>query len=116
MLGKNALKPLRRMWCIPPKQSAESVCHVEPRGSPDIADRLEIHHTPKHGSWLNMAEIEPSALSRDLPDRVAGKATLERHVAAWQRRRNTATTKVDWRFTIADARIKLRKLYPTTDS
>ena len=81
-----------------------------------IADRLEIHHTPKHGSWLNMAEIELSALSRDLPDRVAGKATLERHIAAWQRRRNTATTKADWRFTTADARIKLRKLYPITDS
>ena len=81
-----------------------------------IADRLEIHHTPKHGSWLNMAEIELSALSRDLPDRVAGKTTLERHIAAWQRRRNTATTKADWRFTTADARIKLRKLYPTTDS
>ena len=81
-----------------------------------IADRLEIHHTPKHGFWLNMAEIERSALSRDLPDRVASKATLRRHVVAWQRRRNTTVTKADWQFTTADARIKLRKLYPTIES
>ncbi len=78
-----------------------------------IADRLEIHHTPKHGSWLNMAEIELSVFRRDLPERVASKATLERHAAAWQHRRNTAATKADWRFTTADARIKLRKLYPS---
>lgn len=78
-----------------------------------IADRLEVHHTPKHGSWLNMAEIELSAFRRDLPERVASKATLERHAAAWQRRRNTAATKADWRFTTADARIKLRRLYPS---
>jgi hypothetical protein len=80
-----------------------------------IADRLEIHPTPKHGSWLNMAEIELSALSRDLPDRMGHCETLERHVDAWQRRRNAASTKAEWRFTTADARIKLRKLYPTTD-
>jgi hypothetical protein len=78
-----------------------------------IADRLEIHYTPKHGSWLNMAEIEFSALGRDLPDRVDDKATLQRHVEAWQRRRNAAATRAEWRFTTADARIKLRKLYPT---
>ena len=80
-----------------------------------IADRIEIHHTPKHGSWLNMAEIELSALSRDLPDRVGERAMLERHVAAWQRRRNAAATKAEWRFTTASARIKLRKLYPTVE-
>jgi hypothetical protein len=80
-----------------------------------LADRLEIHHTPKHGSWLNMAEIELSALGRDLPDRVSDRATLERHVHAWQHRRNTAATRVDWQFTTQDARIKLRKLYPTMD-
>jgi hypothetical protein len=78
-----------------------------------VADRLEIHHTPKHGSWLNMAEIELSALSRDLPDRVGNRATLERHVQAWQHRRNTAVIRADWQFTTTDARIKLRKLYPT---
>ncbi len=78
-----------------------------------VADKLEIHHTPKHGSWLNMAEIELSVFRRDLPERVAGRATLERHAAAWQHRRNTTATKADWRFTTADARIKLRKLYPS---
>jgi hypothetical protein len=78
-----------------------------------VMNKLEIHHTPKHGSWLNMAEIELSVFGRDLPERVASKATLERHAAAWQRRRNAATTKADWRFTTADARIKLRKLYPS---
>ncbi len=80
-----------------------------------IADRLEIHHTPKHGSWLNMAEIELSALARDLPPRIGDREALERHVAAWQRRRNAAAIKADWQFTAADARTRLRKLYPTVD-
>jgi hypothetical protein len=78
-----------------------------------IADRLEVHHTPKHGSWLNIAEIELSVFRRDLPERVSDKATLERHAAAWQCRRNASATRADWRFTTADARIKLRKLYPS---
>ena len=86
-----------------------------PEEAKRIADRLEIHHTPKHGSWLNMAEIELSALGRDLPDRVGDKVALEYHVEAWQRRRNDAGTKADWQFTTADARIKLRRLYPTRD-
>jgi hypothetical protein len=80
-----------------------------------IADRLEIHHTPKHGSWLNMAEIELSALSRDLPERIGEREALARHVDAWQHRRNAARTKAKWQFATADARIKLRKLYPTID-
>ena len=80
-----------------------------------LADRLEIHHTPKHGSWLNMAEIELSALSRDLPDRVGDRATLERQVHAWQHRRNADAIRADWQFTTNDARIKLRKLYPTME-
>ena len=77
-----------------------------------IIKKLEFHDTPKHGSWLNMAEIELSALGRDLPNRVGDRATLERHVQAWQHRRNAAATKADWQFTTKDARIKLRKLYP----
>ena len=81
-----------------------------------LAEKLEIHHTPKHGSWLNMAEIELSALARDLPERVGDKAALERHVAAWEQRRNAAEVKANWQFTTADARIKLRKLYPTMDA
>jgi hypothetical protein len=78
-----------------------------------LADRLEIHHTPKHGSWLNMAEIEFSALARDLPERTADRPTLERRVRAWQRSRDDAAVTADWRFNTADARIRLRKLYPT---
>jgi DDE superfamily endonuclease len=84
-----------------------------PQEARRIADRLEVHHTPKHGSWLNMAEIELSVFRRDLPERISDRASLERHAAAWQRRRNAATTRADWRFTTADARIKLRKLYPS---
>ena len=72
-----------------------------------VADKLEIHHTPKHGPWLNMAEIELSVFRRDLPERPTSKATLERHAAAWQRRRNITVIEADWRFTTADARIKL---------
>jgi hypothetical protein len=86
-----------------------------PEEAKRIADRLEIHHTPKHGSWLNMAEIELSALGRDLPDRVGDRATLERHVQAWQHRRNASAIRADWQFTTKDARIKLRKLYPTME-
>ncbi len=78
-----------------------------------LAERLEIHHTPKHGSWLDMAEIELSVLGRDLPQRIADKPALARQVAAWEARRNQTRVKADWRFTTADARIKLRKLYPS---
>lgn len=81
-----------------------------------VAARLEIRHTPKHGSWLNMAEIELSALARDLPDRIGDQEALARHVAAWEARRNKAEVTADWQFTTADARIKLRKLYPTIDA
>lgn len=78
-----------------------------------ILDRLEIHYTPKHGSWLNMAESELSILARQCLDRrIADPVTLEREVAAWERRRNSAGVRMDWRFTTADARIKLTHLYP----
>jgi hypothetical protein len=79
-----------------------------------LADRLEVHHTPKHGSWLNMAEIELSALGRQcLARRIANRSTLTDQVAAWEAARNAAQTKADWQFTTADARIKLRRLYPS---
>ena len=78
-----------------------------------IADKLEIHHTPKHGSWLNMAEIELSAFARDLPERIGDKPALQQHTLAWENRRNQSQVKVNWQFTTDDARIKLRKLYPT---
>jgi len=82
-----------------------------------LADRLEIHHTPKHGSWLNMAEIELGILQRQCLDRRLGdQATLTSEVAAWVRARNAAVRRIDWRFTTADARIKLKRLYPAHDA
>jgi hypothetical protein len=79
-----------------------------------LADKLEIHYTPKHGSWLNIAEIELSALSRQCLDRrFADEAAFRAEVAAWEARRNAAATAVDWRFTAEDARIKLKRLYPS---
>jgi hypothetical protein len=79
-----------------------------------LADKLEIHYTPKHGSWLNMAEIELSVLARQcLRDRLANAQTLKTEVAAWEQERNNASLTVDWRFTTADARIKLKHLYPS---
>ena len=78
-----------------------------------ILERLEIHHTPKHGSWLNMAEIELSVLSGQCLDRRIGSAgEVQREVSAWEGERNERQVGVDWQFTTADARIKLRKLYP----
>ena len=79
-----------------------------------IAERLEIHDTPKHGSWLNMAEIELSVLARQcLGRRIETKEELERLVAAWEEERNERMVEVKWQFTTADARIKLRRLYPS---
>ena len=88
--------------------------------SPDearrIINRLEIHYTPKHGSWLNMAEIEFSVLQRQcLNRRIADQPTLIHQVATWQAERNSAQATVNWRFSTADARIKLKRLYPTLD-
>jgi len=81
-----------------------------------IAEKLEIHYTPKHGSWLNMAEIELSVLHRQsLKARIPDLPTLIQRVAAWQLKRNNASATVNWRFTTADARIKLTRLYPTID-
>jgi len=78
-----------------------------------IAERLEIHHTPKHGSWLNMAEIELSVLSRQCLDRrIASMDEMRQEVAAWEEERNERQVEVRWQFTTADARIKLRRLYP----
>ena len=86
----------------------------EPSEARRLLDRLQLHYTPKHGSWLNMAEIELGVLSRQCLDRrIPDKGTLKREVAAWQRRRNTAESKIDWRFTNDEARIKLKRLYPT---
>ena len=78
-----------------------------------ILERLEIHYTPKHGSWLNMAEIEFSVLSKQCLDRrIPDQTTLKREVQAWQQQRNGATSTMEWRFTTEQARIKLKRLYP----
>ena len=84
-----------------------------PEEAKRLADRLEIHHTPKHGSWLNVAEVELSALGKRLPRRVPDAAALARHVAAVERDRNRAGRGCDWQFTAADARVKLKRLYPS---
>ncbi len=79
-----------------------------------IVDKLEIHYTPKHGSWLNMAEIELSILSRQCLDRrMPDQKALKIEVAAWQTKRNAIARPMEWRFTNEDARVKLKKLYPT---
>jgi len=79
-----------------------------------LVERLEIHYTPKHGSWLDMAEIELSALATQCLDRrIADVETLASEVAAWQTRRNEDGSSVDWRFKTEDARIKLKRLYPS---
>ena len=78
-----------------------------------LASRFEWHYTPEHGSWLNMAECELSVLSRQcLRRRLGSIAEVSREVAAWQRRRDQAKTTIRWQFTTADARTKLRRLYP----
>ena len=85
-----------------------------PEEAKRLADRLEIHHTPKHGSWLNMAEIELSALGRQcLSRRIAHQDTLKRQIVGWEEKRNAARPQIKWQFTTQDARIKLRTLYPS---
>lgn len=87
----------------------------EPAEARRILESLEFCHTPKHGSWLNMAEIELSVLSRQCLDRrIPDFATLKSEVAAWQEQRNQEKTWIDWRFTTDDARVKLHRLYPST--
>jgi len=87
----------------------------EPALARRLAEKLEIHYTPKHGSWLNMAEIELSVLSRQcMDDYFENAGQLTRRIGAWERKRNEKQTSIDWRFTTADARIKLRKLYPSS--
>lgn len=100
----NTHKPASLYEAFPPQEARR------------IIDRLEIHHTPKHGSWLNMAEIELSVLHRQcLKGRIPDQATLIDKVAAWEKRRNSSAASVRWQFTTEDARIKLHRLYPTID-
>lgn len=86
----------------------------DPAEAKRISDRLEFHYTPKHGSWLDMAEIELAILSGQCLDRrIPDAETLKVEVTAWEERRNATATRIDWRFTTDDARIKLRHLYPS---
>ena len=79
-----------------------------------IAERLEVHYTPKHGSWLDMAEIEIGVMARQCLDRrIPDQSVLRREVGGWQQQRNRDAIRVDWRFTTSDARIKLKSLYPS---
>lgn len=88
----------------------------EPQEARRILNRIEFCYTPKHGSWLNMAEIELSVLARQCLDRrIADFERLTAEVAAWQEARNQEQTWIDWRFTTEDARIKLKRLYPTVN-
>ena len=89
----------------------------EPSEARRIAERLEIHYTPKHGSWLNMAEIEIGVLARQcLERRIPDRSVLSREVKAWQEDRNSQAVRVNWRFTTEDARIRLKSLYPSIQS
>ena len=86
----------------------------EPAEALRIARRLEIHYTPKHGSWLNIAEIELGVLARQCLDRrIPSQEILEQETSAWQEKRNGEGIRVDWRFTTEDARVKLKSLYPS---
>ena len=87
----------------------------EPAVARRLAQRFEWHYTPEHGSWLNMAEIELSILSRQCTKRrMPNKIMLAAQVTAWEEKRNTALVQIDWQFKTEDARIKLKRLYPVT--
>ncbi len=87
---------------------------LEPAEARRLLDKLELCYTPKHGSWLNMAEIEFSLLSRQcMSDRMADREYLQQEVSAWVKNRNAIKSDMNWRFTTEDARIKLKHLYPT---
>lgn len=85
----------------------------EPQEARRLAERLEIHYTPKHGSWLNMAEIELSVLKGQCLDRrINNMETMRTEVLAWEKHRNNSSKKIDWQFTTENARVKLTRLYP----
>ncbi len=82
-----------------------------------LTDKLELHHTPKHGSWQNMAELELSVLERQCLDcRLGDRVTMAHEVIEWANRRNAAHSLIRWQFTTADARTKLRRLYPAFEA
>ena len=86
---------------------------LKPKEVRRILEKLEIYHTPKHGSWLNIAEIELSILSRQCMDRRIPDQETIKKISAWQEKRNDIARPMEWRFTTDNVRIKLKKLYPT---
>lgn len=85
----------------------------KPAEATRILDRLDFHHTPKHGSWLNMVEIEIGVLTRQcLHDRIPDEDRLQREIVAWEMSRNERKATVNWRFSMSDARVKLKRFYP----
>ena len=123
------MKPhLHKCWVIPPKQNAAFVACMDnlnthsisslyeafpPEIARSLVKRLEIHHTPKHGSWLNIAEIELSAMTKQcLERRIDNITSLDNELTSWEKVRNSLQKGVDWQFTTPDARIKLKRLYP----
>ena len=100
----NTHSPASFYQAFPPEEAAR------------LCEKLEIHYTPTHGSWLNMAEIELSVLAgHPLNQRIGTQAQLEQEVKVWQEARNARAVTVDWRFTTADSRIKLKRLYPSLE-
>jgi hypothetical protein len=109
---------LNKQWCIAPHATSPASLYeaYEPAEAKRLADKLETHHAPKHGSWLNMAEIELRVLGRQcLALRVPDFGTLQAEVAAWQARRNGLGSHIDRRCTTEDARIKLKRLGPSRE-
>src|SRR6478672_10037962 len=108
---KNTLKPHRRQqWVIPPEANSAFVAAMEDV----LAERFEWHYTPKHGSWLDLAESELGVLSSQCLDRrIPDKPTLIDEIAAWEHDRNANHAKANWHFTTPTARIKLKHLYPS---
>ena len=116
-LLNNRYAPAKRVTLVMDNLNTHSTASLyeafPPAEARQLAKRLEIIHTPKHGSWLNIAEIELSALTRQcLNRRIAAKQTLAREVRAWEKQRNKNQATVDWQFKTVDARIKLKRLYP----
>lgn len=113
----NAIKIVLVMDNLNTHKGASLYEVFEPAEARRMLDKLEFHYTPKHGSWLNMAELELSHLSRQcLNRRIPNQKVLREEVTAWYKERNEREVKVNWQFTAEDARIKLKKLYPILES
>lgn len=113
----NQYKDCSRITLVEDNLTAHRPCTFYELYEPAVAkaylDRIEFVFTPKHGSWLDMAEIELSVLERDCKGSFESKEKLAAHLSAWQQRRNEKRVKAKWQFSSQDARIKLKKLYPT---